>query len=153
MAHRGRGRAPTPGRTVLLIDDDEDVARIMGEVLTHAGYEMLHAGSLADAKRLLEIAEPGVVVVEPYALGRRPVGRGRLPDRWGSAPPGRVSGADHAGRGGGAGPLRGVCALCAKPVSPRRVLEAIEAVISQRDAPPGARRYPEHAVSGERHRG
>lgn len=74
-------------------------------------YEMLHAGSLTDAKRLLKEVDPDVVVLEPYALGR---------GRWtevaalaggGSAPPGPVRGAHHAGRGGGARPLSGVRAL------------------------------------------
>lgn len=143
-----------PGRTVLLIDDDEDVARIMGEVLTHAGYEMLHAASLGDAKRLLEEADPDVVVLEPYAFGR---------DRWTQA-------ASLAGRGARrpvaclalttlaaeAEPARsaGCARFLAKPASPRQVLAAIEAVISQRDAPPDVRpARPEHAVGGVRHRG
>ncbi|HEX6909087.1 MAG TPA: response regulator [Longimicrobium sp.] len=140
-----------PGRTVLLIDDDEDVARIMGEVLTHAGYEMVHAGSLADAKRLLEIADPGVVLVEPYALGRgrwaevaalaarRPVPCVALTTLAAEEEPARSAG----------------CArFLAKPVSPRRVLEAIDALVPRRDARPGAARAgQEPAASGKRHRG
>jgi CheY-like chemotaxis protein len=58
------------GRTVLLIDDDEDVAGIMGGLLAHAGYQVLHAGTLPGAKRLLEQAGPDVVVLEPYGFGR-----------------------------------------------------------------------------------
>jgi DNA-binding response OmpR family regulator len=143
-----------PGRTVLLIDDDEDVARIMGEVLTHAGYAMLHAGSLADAKRLLEIADPGVVVVEPYAPGR---------GRWAEVAALAGGGARHPVPCVALTTLAaeeelarsaGCARFLAKPVSPRRVLSAIEAVISQRDAPPNVRRvHPEHAASGVRHRG
>jgi DNA-binding response OmpR family regulator len=59
--------------TVLVIDDDEDVARIMKEILTYAGYATLHAASASEAGRLLREHRPGLVVVEPYALG---------PDRW-----------------------------------------------------------------------
>ncbi|HEU0302929.1 MAG TPA: response regulator, partial [Longimicrobium sp.] len=62
-----------PERTVLLIDDNEDVVRIVTELLTHAGYEPIPAGSAAEGVRPLRERRPDVVVVEPYTFG---------PSRW-----------------------------------------------------------------------
>lgn len=127
-----------PGGTVLLIDNDVDTARILSELLTQAGYRMLHAGSLREARRLLRETEPDVVVVEPYAFGR---------DRWTEVA--------ALGRGEARRPVAvvalttlaadaqlarsaGCARFLAKPVSPRRVLAAIDAVARASDAPPGA---------------
>jgi DNA-binding response OmpR family regulator len=122
--------------TVLLIDDDEDVVRIMGELLAHAGYAMLHAASLRDAKRLLEEARPAVVVLEPHGFGR---------SRW----------TEVASLAGGkarqAVPFvalttlaaeremahsAGCARFLAKPASPREVLRTIATLIPQQGGPP-----------------
>lgn len=123
-------------RTVLLVDDDEDVARIMGEVLTHAGYEMLHARTLPDAKRLLEEADPGIVVVEPYAFGR---------GRWtevaslaggGARRPVPCLALTTLAEEGDLARSAGCARFFAKPVSLGGVLAAVAALMSRRDAPP-----------------
>jgi response regulator NasT len=115
------------GRTVLLIDDDEDVARIMGELLAHAGYQVLHAETLSDAKCVLEEAEPDVVVLEPYGFGRSRwtdaallTGGARRPVPWVAL----TTLAGEAELAASAGCAR----FLAKPVSPRNVLAAIDDV-------------------------
>ena len=143
-----------PGRTVLLIDDDADVARIMGEVLAHAGYGMLHAASLPEAKRLLEEAAPDVVVLEPYALGRGRWAEVAALARGGPRRPAPCVVLTTLATEAGPARSAGCARFLAKPASPRYVLEAIDALMPPRDAPPGAGRDPpEPAASGERHRG
>ena len=107
----------------------------MGEVLTHAGYEVLRAETLPEAARLLEEADPAVVVLEPYAFGR---------GRWTEV-------ASLAG-GGARRPVpclalttlaeeaelarsAGCARFLAKPASPRRVLAEIDALMARRAAP------------------
>lgn len=115
-----------PEKTVLVIDADEDMRSILGEMLRCAGYAPLPAASAAEGVRLLREQRPLLVILEPYAFG---------PDRWaeiaslhrgqepGPAPIVAVSTLVLEGAEAGAA---GCARFLAKPVSPRAVLGQIE---------------------------
>lgn len=48
--------------TVLLVDDDEEVAALVGEMLEHLGYQVTHAASATDALGVLAKARKVDVV-------------------------------------------------------------------------------------------
>ena len=118
-----------PARTILVIDEDEDIRIIMGELLRHAGYAPIAAPTPEEGIRLFQEKLPALVVVEPYTFGR---------DRWSEiaslAASGRVretpllavsTQAQEAADARDAGCAR----FLAKPVSPVLILGAIEGLL------------------------
>lgn len=60
-------RPENPSRlplTVLVIEDEQRVARVIETVLGRAGHEVLLAGSLTEARRLVADEEPDVVIAD-----------------------------------------------------------------------------------------
>jgi DNA-binding response OmpR family regulator len=59
MALRGRGR----GR-ILVVDDDPNIAAVCAEVLVNQGFEVDRAGTLADAKLLVNDKRPDLLLLD-----------------------------------------------------------------------------------------
>ncbi len=55
---------PDPTETVLLVDDDEDMRDTLAEVLRMDGIETITAGRVDEARKLVAIHTPAVVVVD-----------------------------------------------------------------------------------------
>jgi DNA-binding NtrC family response regulator len=55
-------------RRVLIVDDEMLIRWSMGEILTHAGYEVSEAGSAKEALELIESAPPLDVILLDYRL-------------------------------------------------------------------------------------
>src|SRR5262249_9002740 len=49
---------------VLLVEDDSAVRRGLAQTLTHAGYSVREASTFADAKRLLQVEAPDVLITD-----------------------------------------------------------------------------------------
>jgi CheY-like chemotaxis protein len=67
MSDRLAHRSPAPlGRTrlVLIVEDDEDSAEALGEVLIHLGHRVLKAASASRAIELLDESTPNVVLLD-----------------------------------------------------------------------------------------
>lgn len=120
-----------PERTVLLIDDNEDMVRIMTELLAHAGYEPIPAGNAAEGVRLLRERRPDVVVVEPYAFG---------PSRWDriasltsgpqTRPPPPFLAVSTLAEEKTQARLAGCAGFLPKPIAPSVVLQEISGMLS-----------------------
>jgi DNA-binding response OmpR family regulator len=65
--------APTPGRrakpTVLVVDDDEDLACAIGDVLTDAGYAVISAREGRQALSALQHQRPDLMLVDIFMPG------------------------------------------------------------------------------------
>ncbi|MBS0333677.1 MAG: response regulator, partial [Proteobacteria bacterium] len=59
--------APSGGRTVLVVDDDDAVRALAGEILQLLGYRVLQADSGAKALDMLETAKPDLMLFD-YAM-------------------------------------------------------------------------------------
>jgi CheY-like chemotaxis protein len=84
----GRGAAQAP--LVLLVEDDEDLREVIGELLEEEGYEVLRAANGADALELLSsCAEPSLVLTDlmmPVMTGWELVARLRAHPQHASLP-------------------------------------------------------------------
>lgn len=58
--------APSEPYRVLIVDDDEDLLRLYGSVLTTAGYSVWTAMNAEQALMLLEQAEPELILIDVY---------------------------------------------------------------------------------------
>jgi DNA-binding response OmpR family regulator len=56
--------APLGSRTVVMVDDDDELRAILRDVLEDAGFEVLDCGSLAAAFALLSSVVPDVVLLD-----------------------------------------------------------------------------------------
>lgn len=53
-----------PKGRVLLVEDDDDFATVVGAVIRHQGYRFVRAGSLTEAKAYLQESVPDVVILD-----------------------------------------------------------------------------------------
>jgi len=66
------------GKKVLIVDDDEALVKLVDQVLTQKGYEVLKAGNGQEALRLLFDQRPDLVILDvvmPRMDGWQPLGR------------------------------------------------------------------------------
>ena len=57
--------ASAPGRrTILLVEDDDDLARVLRRMLVTEGYRLVRAATLAEAEELLAYEQPSVVLLD-----------------------------------------------------------------------------------------
>ena len=68
----GQSSLPVASRKILLVEDHVDTARILSALLRRRGYEVFHAGTVADAKEIFE-RETVEVIISDLGL---PDGRG-----------------------------------------------------------------------------
>ncbi|GAB6063430.1 ATP-binding response regulator [Deferrisoma palaeochoriense] len=80
--------APLPGRpgggTVLFVDDEETIRELAAEALEEAGFRVVTAGSLAEARRHLDRPDLVAAVLDQTLPDGR--GTGFLPELWGRHP-------------------------------------------------------------------
>jgi PAS domain S-box-containing protein len=55
---------PAPGRRVLLVEDDADLAVVLERLLAAAGYQPCRAGTVKEAQRAMEASPPEIVMLD-----------------------------------------------------------------------------------------
>jgi len=120
--------------SILIIDDDPSVLRILGRVLSRAGYEVTEAADGATALRRFA-GHPTDLVITDMCMPR--MGGLELLQRVTEAfPEARIvamsgGGATDKGRLLDAAEALGACAVLEKPFSIDRVLDAVEACLTE----------------------
>ena len=74
-----------PGRHLLVVDDDDRIRELLKEFLAREGYRVTGAAHAAAAKRLMELIEFDLVVLDvmmPRLDGREVLRRLRAADHW-----------------------------------------------------------------------
>lgn len=121
-----------PLTTVLLVEDDELLRDAFRMLLEDSGYDVIEAGSAADALRLVAEKNPAVVVLDlglPDRSGLDVVRELRADPRLSHLPVVALTG--RVGEDERRACLAAGCSLyLAKPVEPSRLLDAIPTLIT-----------------------
>jgi DNA-binding response OmpR family regulator len=64
-SERSPTRVPTaPGCTILVVEDDPAVARLVGDVLSAARHQVLYAANASEAQALIERSRPHLIILD-----------------------------------------------------------------------------------------
>ena len=61
---KGKMRASGKHRTVLCVDDNDQLRSLLKIILTKAGYKVTEANTSAEAKQAVEVTKPALVVLD-----------------------------------------------------------------------------------------
>jgi CheY-like chemotaxis protein len=123
---------PRGSATVLLVDDDEGLRRLMGQVLTRNGYRVIEATSGEEAAALFDELDNNVdLMVSDVVMGEMS-GRDLAAQLQGRQPSLKVlltSGTAESSIVGGLGPGR--AAFLAKPFKPSSLIDAVHELLTR----------------------
>lgn len=124
--------APNAKRLVLVVDDDPLLLAFIGEVLRHAGYDTIEAGSAEEALPLIDAREPDIALLDISMPGMSGLELARhLNDRNG-VPFMFISGSGDAESSRQAA-AHGAVGFVVKPVDAERLMPAFEAALARAD--------------------
>lgn len=127
------GEIPSTGVTVLVVEDEKVVLRLVTRVLERAGFRVLPAGDAQEALAATErVQEPPALVISDLVL---PASRGgdlarRLRERWPSLPILFTSGRPMDG-----GDLPEGATFLAKPFSPEDLVKTARSLLDRPGRP------------------
>lgn len=123
---------PNVKRLILLVDDDALLLQFLAEVLGHAGYDTVTAGSAAEAIRQIEAREPDMALLDITMPGMSGLDLARHLREHTSVPFMFLSATGDAETGKQAANY-GAVGFVVKPVDAARLLPAFEASLARAD--------------------
>jgi response regulator NasT len=123
---------PNAKRLILLVDDDALLLQFLAEVLGHAGYDTVSAGSAAEAIRQIEAREPDLALLDITMPGMSGLDLARHLREHTSVPFMFLSASGDAETGKQAANY-GAVGFVVKPVDAGRLMPAFEAGLARAD--------------------
>ncbi|HEU4374213.1 MAG TPA: response regulator [Telluria sp.] len=123
---------PNAKRLILLVDDDALLLQFLAEVLGHAGYDTVSAGSAAEAIRQIEAREPDLALLDITMPGMSGLDLARHLREHTSVPFMFLSASGDAETGKQAANY-GAVGFVVKPVDAARLMPAFEAGLARAD--------------------
>jgi DNA-binding NtrC family response regulator len=119
-----------PKKSVLVVDDDQNMRRSLGLILKRAGYTVYTAGRAWEALYCLETSDYDLVILDVVMVDNR---RALLPSVLRLYPhlPILVFTADWSPETANEIELLGISAHLVKPVTPNCLLECVENILNQ----------------------
>jgi response regulator NasT len=124
--------SPNAKRLILLVDDDALLLQFLAEVLGHAGYDTVSAGSAAEAIRQIEAREPDLALLDITMPGMSGLDLARHLREHTSVPFMFLSASGDAETGKQAANY-GAVGFVVKPVDAGRLMPAFEAGLARAD--------------------
>jgi response regulator NasT len=124
--------SPNAKRLILLVDDDALLLQFLAEVLGHAGYDTVSAGSAAEAIRQIEAREPDMALLDITMPGMSGLDLARHLREHTSVPFMFLSASGDAETGKQAANY-GAVGFVVKPVDAGRLMPAFEAGLARAD--------------------
>ncbi len=124
--------SPIAKRLILLVDDDALLLQFLAEVLGHAGYDTVSAGSAAEAIRQIEAREPDLALLDITMPGMSGLDLARHLREHTSVPFMFLSASGDAETGKQAANY-GAVGFVVKPVDAGRLMPAFEAGLARAD--------------------
>ena len=124
--------SPIAKRLILLVDDDALLLQFLAEVLGHAGYDTVSAGSAAEAIRQIEAREPDLALLDITMPGMSGLDLARHLREHTSVPFMFLSATGDAETGKQAANY-GAVGFVVKPVDAGRLMPAFEAGLARAD--------------------
>jgi response regulator NasT len=122
----------SPKRLILIVDDDQLLLDFLGEVLGHAGYDVLKAGSAEQALQFIAQREPDLALLDIHMPGMNGLELAKQLHATSSVPFMFLSGRGDADAGKQAASY-GAVGFLVKPVDEKHLMPAFAAGLARAD--------------------